>query len=241
MQNLLFALWENVESDPIIRDPERVLTCTGVNHRIEHLGTHQVRYQLEQPTTVMTKWDVVVSWLPILFVQRQKIRGKNVVSKEDYSCIENKDENRTELVVQSNMYRLEAMFLGGKANSKLSCDMDSVDMRAAENQGKRTDHAYDLGVPHYLLNLQSEWSPERSSDQGNVFSKRWMFLLLLLTLALQLFAALCRDFCVVDCFDPQEHERRISAITQYTCFVAESLGPARHLYFLASSTWMDGV
>ena len=39
-----------------------------MNHTIEHLGKNQEHYQLEQQTTAMTKWDVVVRWFPIVSV-----------------------------------------------------------------------------------------------------------------------------------------------------------------------------
>ena len=53
MQNQVLALQENVESDSIIRGPDRVLTGTGKNRRIEHFGTKQVRHQLEHQTTAI--------------------------------------------------------------------------------------------------------------------------------------------------------------------------------------------
>ena len=39
-----------------------------------------------------------------------------------------------ELVVRSNVYWLEAKFPHSKADNKLLCNVDRVDMRARENQ-----------------------------------------------------------------------------------------------------------
>ena len=79
MQNQVLALQDKVDSDSIMRDPEKVLTGTGMNHRIEHFGAKQVRYQLEQQRMAMTKWDFVVSWSPIVSVQILQRRGNKVV------------------------------------------------------------------------------------------------------------------------------------------------------------------
>ena len=60
-------------------------------------------------------------------------RCNKVVFEDKYSCIENEDGNQTELVLQSNVYWLKANLLNEKA--------DSVEMRAPEDQAKRTHHS----------------------------------------------------------------------------------------------------
>ena len=61
-------------------------------------------------------------------------------------------------------------------------------------------------------------------------------------MAPSLFAAVCCDFCVVDCLIRKKHQRRNFALhPQLTHIAAESLGTVRHLYFFASSSpWIDG-
>ena len=70
-------------------------------------------------------------------------------SKEDCSRIENIGGNLTELVLQTNVYWLEAKFLDGKANSKLlrnTCELRRI---------KRTHHAVGSS-PVQQLNIQEE-------------------------------------------------------------------------------------
>ena len=55
----------------------------------------------------------------------------------------------------SNVYWLKAKVLGGKADSKLLCNMDSVDMQSPEDQAKRTDHAASSSLVQQL-NIQEE-------------------------------------------------------------------------------------
>ena len=112
----------------MIEDPGKVLTGTGMDHRIEHPGAKQVRCQLEERTVTMTKWDVMMSLFPIVTFQRLKMRCNKAVF---VSCVENKDGNRTELELQAN----------GKVDNKWACDINSVQMRAPEGQAKRTDYA----------------------------------------------------------------------------------------------------
>ena len=50
LQEHCLVLWIPVDSDSIIRDPEGVLAGAGMDHKIEHLGTKQVRYQLKHQT-----------------------------------------------------------------------------------------------------------------------------------------------------------------------------------------------
>ena len=162
------ALKEKVESDSIIRDPDRVLTGTSMNHKIAHHGTNQILYQLDQQTTAMTNWDVVLSWFPIMSVERLKrqqsrLRGRVLVHRKT------RVGNQTELVVQSSVYRLEAKFLDGKANSKMLCNMDSVDMRAPEDRAELTDHpaswssVQQLNIQEQLIQGRSVWPEDRSS------------------------------------------------------------------------------
>ena len=67
------------------------------------------------------------------------IRCNRDVFEEKYSCIENKDGNRTELALQSNVFWLKAKFLDRKADSKWLCDVTSVEMRVLEDHAKPTD------------------------------------------------------------------------------------------------------
>ena len=65
----------------------------------------------------------MMSRFPIVSSRRLTMQCYKVVFEKGYSCIENKDGNRTELELQGNSYWLKAKFLYGKAESKLLCDM----------------------------------------------------------------------------------------------------------------------
>ena len=119
MQNQVLTLQENVDSDSVVRDPQRVLTGTGMNQRMEHFGTNQVRYQLGQQTIAKTTFGVVASCFPIVSGQRLKMRCNKLVFEGECSCIEHKGGNRTELVVQSNVYWLKQSSCKGR--QKASC------------------------------------------------------------------------------------------------------------------------
>ena len=136
MQNQVLSLQEKVDLDTMIRDAESVLTGTGMAHRIEHHGTKHMRYRLEQQTTTMINCDVVMSRFPIVSSRRLTIGCNRDVFEGKYSCIENKDGNRTELVLQSNVYGLKAKLLERKADSKWLSDINSVEMRTLEDQAK---------------------------------------------------------------------------------------------------------
>ena len=87
-----------------------------------------------------------------------------VVFEEECSCIHKKDGKWTELVLQGNVYWLEAKFFDGKAESKLLCDMNSVEMRAPEDQGKRT-HRSAKSSSMQQTDIRKELI-ERTQQQG---------------------------------------------------------------------------
>ena len=62
---------------------------------------------------------------PIVSVRRLTIRCNTVVIEQEYSCIEHKDGNRTELV--------EANVLDGKADGKFVCTVEGVEMGAMDH------------------------------------------------------------------------------------------------------------
>ena len=155
VQHQVLALRENAESDLIIRDPERVLTGTGTNHRIEHLGTNRVGHQLEQQTTTMinrTSWRAASR---SCLSGRLKIRGnKWWSSKKITRAWKNKDGNRTELVARSTVYLLQAKVLDGNANGKLLCNMNSVDMRALEDAASSSS-VQQLNIEEELIQAEA--------------------------------------------------------------------------------------
>ena len=99
----------------------------------------------------MINCDVVMSRFPIVSSRRLTIRCNRDVFEEKYSCIENKDGNRTELVLQSNVFWLKAKFLDGKADNKWLSDMNSVEMRTLEDQAKPTDYSASSSSMQQLI------------------------------------------------------------------------------------------
>ena len=100
---------------PIIRGPARVLTGAGMHHKIEFFGTKQVRYQLDNQTALMIKWDVA---------SVRRMQGNKVVYEERQSYIEYRNGKRTELVLQGIV--------------TLQCAMDDVEMRALGGPTRET-------------------------------------------------------------------------------------------------------
>ena len=133
---------------------KRVLTGTGMNNWIEHV-TKRHSYQFEQQTTAMTSWDVVVSWCPIVSVQRRKTRGNEVAFEEDYSCIENKDGNRTVLVVRSHVYWLVAKFFGREGKQQVVVQHGQC-RQASSGGSKRADSPCSKFGSVQLLNIPEE-------------------------------------------------------------------------------------
>ena len=62
---------------------------------------------------------------------------------------------------QINFHWLHTRFLDAKTNSNLLCNMDSVDVRAPEDQAKRTVHAASSSFVQQL-NIQEKVDPGRS-------------------------------------------------------------------------------
>ena len=63
--------------------------------------------------------------------------------------------------MQSNVCWLKAKFLNGKADSKLLCAMDGVEIRALEDQSERVNHAATLSsmaAAEYLRKLMTQRS-----------------------------------------------------------------------------------
>ena len=96
-----------------------------------------MRCQLDNQTRATIKWDVATFRFPIASVRRLTIQGAKVVFGKKCSYIENTDGNRTELVVQGIVFWLKAKVLEEKVDSKLVCSMESVEMRALEEQAVR--------------------------------------------------------------------------------------------------------
>ena len=67
-----------------------MLTGAGMSHKIEFLGTKQVRQKLDNQTTAMIKWYAATGRFPIAPVRRT-MQGNRVVFKEVYSNIENRN------------------------------------------------------------------------------------------------------------------------------------------------------
>ena len=85
----------------------------------------------------MIEWDVVAVRFPMASVRRLTMQGKKVVFVEERSSIENTSGERTESVVQGNVYWLSAKILNGGVDSLLLCAMDDVEVRALEDRAER--------------------------------------------------------------------------------------------------------
>ena len=108
-----------------------------MNHKIEILGTKQVRHQLHNQTRAIMKWDVATVRFPIASVRRLKMQGNTVVFKEEQSYTEDRSGKRTESAVQGNVYWLRAKVLKGEVDGKLVCAVADVEMRALEDRSER--------------------------------------------------------------------------------------------------------
>ena len=106
-----------------------------MNHRIEFDGTKQVRCQLDNQTPATIKWDVATVRVPIASVRRLTMQGNKVVFEEQ-QYVEHRDGYRTELVVQSDVYRLRAQVLDGRIDSKLLRAVEGFQMRALVDQAE---------------------------------------------------------------------------------------------------------
>ena len=110
----------HAEEVPIIRGSERVLPSGGMNHKIEILGTKQVRHQLDSRTTAMIKWDVATVRFPI---------ANKVISRSSIHTSKTQTEK--------DVHWLGAKILNGKLDGKLLCAMDDAEMWALEDRAER--------------------------------------------------------------------------------------------------------
>ena len=119
------------------RATKRVLTGASMSHKIKFLGAKQVRYQLDNQTTAIIRWDIARVRCLIASVRRLTMQGNKVVFEEEHSYIENRNGNRTELEAEGHVYWLKTNVLNGVVDGKMQCAMNEVEMRALEDRAER--------------------------------------------------------------------------------------------------------
>ena len=61
----------------------RVLTGASINHKIKFINTKQVRYQLDNQTTAIIRWDIARVRFLIASVRRLTMQGNKVSTRKN--------------------------------------------------------------------------------------------------------------------------------------------------------------